>query len=215
MYDTIKAAIFDMDGTLIDSMWVWEKIDVEYLARRNIAIPKDLRAAIEHLNFYEVANYFKNRFKLTDSIEEITNEWNEMAYDHYANNVKLKAGVENYLKFLKSHGIKIGLATSNCIPLIEACLKKLGVYDFFDSITTTDEVSRGKDFPDIYLLAAKRLGASPSECIVFEDILPAVISAKKAGMKVIAVHDKYSIAEVDNIKKEADKFIFDFGEITA
>lgn len=215
MSDKIKAAIFDMDGTLIDSMWVWEKIDVEYLKKFNIEIPSDLRGDIEHLNFSETAKYFKNRFNIPDSIEDIMNDWNQMAYKHYLNDVKLKTGVKEYLQFLKSQQIKIGLATSNCTLLTETVLKRLGIYNFFDSITITDEVGKCKDFPDVYLLAAKKLGAAPSECIVFEDILTAVISAKKAGMKVIAVHDKYSITESEYLINEADKFILSFEELTA
>ncbi|KOF56190.1 MULTISPECIES: HAD family hydrolase [Clostridium] len=215
MCNKIKAAIFDMDGTLIDSMWVWEQIDVEYLKRFSIEIPKDLRRDIEHLNFIETAKYFKNRFNIPDSIDDIMNDWNEMAYKHYLNDVELKDGVKVYLKFLKSKNIKIGLATSNCTFLIDTVLKRLCIYDFFDSITTTDETGKCKDFPDVYLLAAKKLGADPSECVVFEDILAAVLSAKKAGMKVIAVHDKYSITEIERLKKEADKFILSFEELTA
>lgn len=215
MSKKIKAAIFDMDGTLIDSMWVWEKIDVEFLKKRNLEIPNNLRSDIEHMNFYQVAEYFKNRFHLPDSIDEITKEWNDMAYSHYVNDVTLKNGVKKYLKHLKANGTKIGLATSNCLMLIEAVLKKLEIYDFFDSITTTDEVNKGKDFPDIYILAAKKLGVSPSECIVFEDILPAIISAKKAGAKVVGVHDDYALAQMQDIKNEADKFIVNFEEIIA
>ncbi|WP_234117090.1 HAD family hydrolase [Clostridium hydrogenum] len=215
MSKKIKAAIFDMDGTLIDSMWVWEKIDVEFLKKRNLEIPNNLRSDIEHMNFYQVAEYFKNRFHLPDSIDEITKEWNDMAYSHYVNDVTLKNGVKEYLKHLKANGTKIGLATSNCLMLIEAVLKKLEIYDFFDSITTTDEVNKGKDFPDIYILAAKKLGVSPSECIVFEDILPAIISAKKAGAKVVGVHDDYALAQMQDIKNEADKFIVNFEEIIA
>lgn len=215
MFGKIKAAIFDMDGTLIDSMWVWEKIDVEYLKKFNIEIPGDLRSNIEHLNFIETAKYFKDRFNLVDSIEKIMEDWNEMAYTHYLNDVKLKNGVKEYLNFLKLKDIKIGLATSNCNFLIETVLKKLDIYEFFDSITTTDETGKCKDFPDVYLLTAKKLGVKPNECVVFEDILTAVLSAKKAGMKVVAVHDKYSLAEIQRLKEEADKFILDFEELTA
>lgn len=215
MSSKIKAAIFDMDGTLIDYVWVWEKIDVEYLKKFNIEIPNDLRGDIEHLNFSETAKYFKNRFNLSDSIEDIMNDWNQMAYKHYLNDVKLKNGVKEYLQFLKSEKIKIGLATSNCTFLIETVLKKLNIYNFFDSITTTDETGKCKDFPDVYLLAAKKLGVQPSECVVFEDILKAIVSAKKAGMKVVAVHDEYSITEAQYLKSEADKFILSFEELTA
>ncbi|KHD35240.1 HAD family hydrolase [Clostridium acetobutylicum] len=215
MTGKIKAAIFDMDGTLVDSMWIWQSIDVEYLKKKNISFPDDLKAAIEHLGFHDTARYFKERFNLKESIEEITDDWTQMAYKHYAGDIKLKPYAREYLLYLKNKNIKLGLATSNCNLLVETALKPLGIYDLFDSITTTDEVDRDKSFPDVYLLAAKRLGVSPHECIVFEDILPAILSAKKAGMTVVAVHDESSIKSSVDIKDTADKFIVSYDEIIA
>ncbi|MCR3760814.1 HAD family phosphatase [Clostridium felsineum] len=215
MTDKIKAAIFDMDGTLVDSMWIWQAIDVEYLKERNLPFPDDLKDAIEHLSFYDTAKYFKKRFNLKDSIKKITDDWTQMAYTHYANDINLKPHAREYLLYLKNKNIRIGLATSNCKLLVETALKPLGIYNLFDSITTTDEVERDKSFPDVYLLAAKRLGVLPQECVVFEDILPAVISAKKAGMTVVAVHDESSIKSILDIKSKADKFIVSYDEIIA
>ena len=118
------------------------------------------------------------------------NTWNTMAYNHYKNNVKLKPGALNYLEKLKKSGIKIGLATSNSIPLLTATLKNNNAFDLFDAITVTDEVKKSKSNPDIYLLAAKKLGVNPSECMVYEDIIAAVKGAKLAGMKVTGVYDE-------------------------
>ncbi len=213
MLKDIKGAIFDMDGTLIDSMWVWTKIDEEYLSKRDLIFPKGLKEDIEHMSFTEVACYFKNKFNIPDSIEDIKKEWNNMALCHYANDVGLKPGAREFLSLLKSKNIKIALATSNCNLLIETALKKNGIYDFFDSITTTDEVTRGKDFPDIYLLASKRLNLSPENCVVFEDILPAVKGAKTAGMKVVGVHDLYSEYQKKDIIKHADIYISKYDEL--
>lgn len=213
MLKNIKGAIFDMDGTLIDSMWVWSKIDEEYLTKRNISLPENLKQEIEHMSFSEVAKYFKDRFNLTDTIEDIQSEWSSMASYHYTHDVKLKPGVKEFLLLLKSKGIKVGLATSNSIPLIEIVLKKNGIYDLFDSISTTDEVTRGKDFPDIYLLAAKRLNLQPEDCAVFEDILPAVKGAKLANMIVIGVHDLYSEYQKQDIINCADMYISQYDEL--
>lgn len=215
MLTNIKAAIFDMDGTLVDSMWIWKKIDIDYLKAKGFDFPEDLRENIEHLSFEEVARYFKDRFKLNESIEEIMNTWNNMAFKEYRDNVPLKPGVKEYLSFLKLSGVKIGLATSNCQLLLETVLKRNDIYDYFDSITTTNEVSRGKDFPDVYLLAARKLGVSPSECIVFEDILPAVKGAKSAGMTVVGVHDAYSEDTLEDIKKTADYYIYKYSELNS
>jgi len=214
MLKNIKGAIFDMDGTLIDSMWVWSKIDEEYLKKRNIDLPKNLKEEIEHMSFLEVAQYFKSRFNLPDTLEEIQSEWNNMAISYYSNHVKLKPGAKEFLSLLKSKEIKIGLATSNYGLLIKIALKKNGIYHFFDSITTTDEVTRGKDFPDVYLLAAKRLDLKPEECVVFEDILPAVKGAKSANMLVIGVHDLYSEYQKQDIINCADMYISQYTELT-
>lgn len=213
MLNGIKAAIFDMDGTLIDSMGVWSKIDIDFLQKRGFQVPENLKSSIEHLTFLECAEYFKENFALQDTLHEIMNEWTEMAKSEYEYNIKLKPGVKEYLNLLKSLGIKISIATSNSLSLIEKVLKNNEIYCFFDSITTIDEVARGKNFPDIYLLAAKKLGVLPKECLVFEDILPAVLGAKAAGMKVIGVHDTYSAYQQEDIKKHADKYIFEFYEL--
>jgi HAD superfamily hydrolase (TIGR01509 family) len=213
MLTNIKAAIFDMDGTLVDSMWVWRKIDIDYLENRNISFPADLKSCIEHLSFLEVAKYFKERFNIPESIDEIMNEWTSMAYHEYATEVKLKPGAGAYLALLKSLGIKIALATSNSKELLEVTLKNNNIFEYFDVICRTDEVTRGKDFPDVYLLTAKRLGVSPEQCIVFEDILPAVIGAKAAGMKVVGVHDLYSEEDACSIKEHADYYILRYEEL--
>lgn len=213
MFDNIKAAIFDMDGTLIDSMWIWKQIDVEYLSKRNYTMSNKVRNDIESLGYLEVAKYFKENFKIQDSIEEIINEWNDMALYHYSHDVKLKSGAKQWLEYLKQQNIKIGLATSNSMPLVEAGLKANGIFNYFHIITTGDEVSVGKDCPDIYLLSAKKLGVAPENCVVFEDILPAVKGAKSAGMKVVAVHDKFSEHQKIDMQKIADNYILNYDEL--
>lgn len=214
MLTNIKAAIFDLDGTLIDSMWVWGKIDEDYFKKRNMDLPSNLKSQIEHLSFDEVAAYFKSNFSISDTIEEIKKEWTDSAYVEYLNNVKLKPGVVEFLSLLKNLNIKIGLATSNSKSLLEAGLLANDIYHYFDSITLTDEVSRGKNFPDVYLLAAERLGVNPEECIVFEDILPAVKGAKAAGMKVVGVYDDFSKEQKEDIINHADKYIIEYNELT-
>ena len=215
MLTNIKAAIFDLDGTLIDSMWVWDKIDENYFRCRNIPIPKNLKSQIEHLSFDDTAAYFKKNFGILDTIDEIKNEWNDFAYVQYLNNVKLKPGVVEFLSLLKTMNIKIGLATSNSKSLLEVVLKSNGIYQYFDSITLTDEVSRGKNFPDVYLLAAQKLGINPDQCIVFEDILPAVKGAKAAGMKVVGVYDNSSSNQKDDIINNSDMYITEYNELTS
>ena len=213
MLDNIKGVIFDLDGTLVDSMWIWTQIDIDYLKMKGHQMPSDLRDNIVHLSFSQTAAYFKERFNISDSIDTILTDWHNMAFNHYSKNVKLKAGVKEFLNKLKDRNIKIALATSNSVPLLEACLKNNEIYDYFDSITTTDEVSRGKDYPDVYLLAASKINVTPENCLVFEDILPAVQGAKAANMKVIAVKDDDSLDSKEVLVKYADKYIESFNEL--
>lgn len=213
MFNNIKGVIFDLDGTLIDSMWVWDQIDMEYLNEKNLDVPENLADEIGHLSFNQVAVYFKERFKLEDSLDEIKKRWSDMAYYHYSTDIKLKEGVVEFLQYLKKSNIKIGLATSNSHALLEVVLKNNNIYNYFDAITITDEVSVGKHEPDVYLLAAKKLGVPPNECLVFEDIAQAIKGAKKAGMKVVGVADSRSLNDRDEIISLTDKFITNFNEI--
>jgi HAD superfamily hydrolase (TIGR01509 family) len=209
----IKAAIFDLDGTLVDSMYIWNKIDIDFLKIRGLDAPSDLTDEIAHLSFIDTAKYFRNRFNLNEGIEDIMEEWNTMAHHEYSTMVKLKEGAKEYLELLKSKGIKLGLATSNSQMLLELVLRNNGIYEYFDSITTTIEVDRGKNHPDVYLLSAQKLGALPSECIVFEDILPAVKGAKAADMKVVGIYDIHSKHQTEDIKQLADYFIYSYKEL--
>ncbi len=213
MFKDIKAAIFDLDGTLVDSMWIWSRIDDEYLKLHGHITPDNLNAEINHLSFTQTAQYFKERFEISDSIETILETWNTMALDQYKKNVKLKPGVKEFLDKLKSNNISISLATSNSQELLQACLKSNGIYEYFDAITTTDEVKRGKNFPDVYLLAANKMNVDPNNCAVFEDILPAIKGAKAANMKVFAVKDDACVNTRDELIEYADMYIDSFTDI--
>ena len=213
MLKDIEAVIFDLDGTLIDSMWIWEKIDREYLETRGIAVPENLKDEISHLSFDQVAIYFRDKFNIQESLEAIHQTWNDMAILEYSNNARLKKGADKFLAHLKNLRLKIGLATSNNGMLLETALVKNNIYRYFDAITTTGEVKNGKNEPDVYLLCAERLGVAPEKCLVFEDLPIAVKGAKAAGMKVIAVHDPFSAHAKEEMTTLADKYIMDYDEI--
>ena len=175
----IEGVIFDLDGTLLDSTWVWSQIDTDFLKKRGFEVPKDYSTAIMAMGFEEVAKYTIKRFSLQETKEDVMAEWDAMARDAYAHDVKLKKGAKELLLWLKKQDIKMAVATSNSASLFEPCLKNLGIYDWFHSFTETGDVKRGKEFPDVYLKAAEKMGVNPSNCFVFEDILPAVLGAKK------------------------------------
>lgn len=213
MLEGIKAVIFDLDGTLVDSMWMWKDIDIEFLGKYGYELPSNLQSEIEGMSFSETAEYFKNRFNLNISLDEIKAEWNQMAWNKYLNEVPLKEGVEDFLRYLKSNHIKAGIATSNSRELVNLIIESHGVKDYFDSVRTSCEVERGKPAPDIYLLVAKDLGVEVDQCLVFEDVIQGIMAGKNAGMKVCAVYDHFS-KEVTMQKKElSDYYIESFYEI--
>ena len=211
--NNIKAVIFDLDGTLIDSMGIWTQIDEEYLKGFGYEVPNNLQEEITHLTLTETAVYFKKMFNIDNEIADIIDTWHNMALSHYSKTIKLKDGVVPYLNHLKNKGIKIALATSNSISLLEATLKNHEIYHYFDAITTTEEVNKAKNYPDIYLLSAKKLGVNPEDCLVFEDIVQAVKGAKLAGMTVYSVYDKNSENQKEDLVKLSDRYIQNFNEL--
>ena len=209
MFDKIDAVIFDLDGTLVDSMWMWGSIDDEYLGAHGIKVPEDLSPLIEGMSFSDTAQYFKERFALTDSIDQIKQDWNQMAMDKYRHEVPLKSGALRLLQWLKDQGILVGIASSNSRQLIDEVLRALHIEQYFDCVCTSCEVASGKPAPDVYLLAAERLQVEPSRCLVFEDIVMGIQAGKNAGMKVCAVADDYSKDTWEQKIKEADYFVED------
>ena len=213
MLNNKKAVIFDLDGTLIDSMWMWRDIDIEFLGRYGIELPVDLQSSIEGMSFSETAMYFKERFEIPESVDWIKEEWNRMAKDIYTNKIPLKEGTKEFLQFLKNKGMKMGIATSNSIELVTIVTEKLGIREYFDEIHTSCEVKQGKPAPDIYLYVAKTLDVKPEQCLVFEDVIQGIMAGKNAGMEVCAVWDSYS-EDITVQKQEcADYYIHSYLDI--
>lgn len=210
MLQNIDAVIFDMDGSLVDSMWMWRAIDIEYLGHFGIPLPENLQAEIEGMSFGETALYFKEHFPIPNSVEEIMQTWNRMAWDKYVYEVPLKEGIPEFLRGCKENGIALGIATSNSRELVENVAQVHRLRDYFTSIVTGSEVERGKPAPDIYLKAADELSASPARCLVFEDIVAGILAGKNAGMRVCAVADAYSEHDADRKRKLADYYIEDY-----
>ena len=212
-FSKFDAIIFDLDGSLVDSMWMWESIDREFLGELGYELPADLQENIAGLSFYDTADYFKKRFNIDETLEAIGDRWNRMAWDKYTNEVPLKKGVKEFIQACYNNGLKFGIASSNSKELIAQVLKARGVEDFFGTIKSGSEGYASKPAPDLYLAAAKDLGVDPARCLVFEDITQGIMAGKNAGMTVVAVDDEYSAAEENEKRQLADHYIYDYGEL--
>jgi HAD superfamily hydrolase (TIGR01509 family) len=207
----MKGAIFDLDGTLLDSMGVWQEVDKMFFAKRFIVMPDDYIAAITPLGYRATAEYTIKRFSLNETPEALMEEWRQSAADAYANRVMLKPGARKFLEKLKAGGVMLAVATASDPVFYESTLKRFGILDWFHNITLTAEVPRGKGNPDVYLRCAEKMGLRPNECTVFEDIYEGISAAKSAGFKTVAVYEPAS-ANKDLIRKTADRIIFNFNE---
>jgi len=191
-------------------MGVWDQIDIDFLAKRGIELPSDYMNAISSMTYHEAAVYTIKRFSLQDSVDGLKREWNDMAAYAYGNTVRMKPYAKEYLTALRERGAKLAIATSLFPELCDPVLRNNGIGNLFHAVCNTNELGCGKSRPDVFLLAAEKIGVKPEDCLVFEDILAAVKSAKSAGMGVCAVYDKTSENDWAEIKKTADYAIVDF-----
>lgn len=208
-----EAVIFDLDGTLVDSMWMWKQIDIEYLGRFGYECPPQLQKEIEGMSFSETAVYFKEKFQIPDSLEEIKQCWVDMSIEKYRCQVPMKKGARRFLSYLKENGFRAGIATSNGRAMVDAVLHSLDMEAFFQVITTACEVAAGKPAPDIYQKVAKTLQVPPERCLVFEDVPAGIMAGKAAGMTVCAIEDEFSAPMREEKLALADYYIEDYDEI--
>ena len=212
--DEIKGAIIDLDGTILDSAWVWDKVDEEFLGARGFDVPENYVETISPMGAKKAAIYTKEEFGLDDeNIEDIMAEWFEMAKHEYRDDVSCKPFAKEYIKKLYENNIRIAVATSSDRVLFMPTLEREGLVGYIEEIVTVDEVPRGKGFPDIYLEAARRIGVAPTECVVFEDILLGASAAKEGGFFVVGVKDKKSLHNREKIEKITDLYIEGFEDI--
>ena len=210
----IKGVIFDFDGTIADSSYVWDKVDRAFFARRNMEIPLDYVENISTMSLQQGAEYTKNKYNLNEKIEDIIAEWNECAIFEYEKNVKLKPYAKDYICYLKENNYKIGLATASDPCFYTPVLKREGIFNHFDAFLDGSVNNiKGKDFPDFYIECANRMGVLPKHCRVYEDIIKGIRSAKLANMEVFGVYNNTNEAMWEEIKNTAHGYIFSFAEL--
>lgn len=214
MLKDIEAIIFDVDGTLIDSMWIWTDIDELFLEKYNLEKPEGFHEGMEGMSYSETAQYFLDLFpSLPHTREELEQEWYDMAYEIYTTQMELKKGAYEFIKTMHEQGIKLGVATSNNRELAEGTLRNNKVFEYMGSIWTSCEAGAGKPNPAVYLNVAKDLGVDPKNCLVFEDVSNGILAGKNAGMKVCAVDDAFSRNQEEKKRQLADYYIQNYDDI--
>ena len=205
------AAIFDLDGTLLDSVWVWREVDRAFFEEIGVAEPEDYARSIQGMSFREAAEYTARRFGLSRTAEEVMDGWMRMTAEAYAHRVALKPGALQYLRALKRAGVKLAVVTANREELFGPTLRRWGAWELFDAFCTSAEVGdAGKGDGALFRLAARRLGVAPEDCAVFEDTLEGVRGARAAGMRAYAVLDAGNAHHAREIEALADGAIRDF-----
>lgn len=202
--------IFDMDGTLIDSMVYWKDLASEYLLSKGInQIPEEILDQIKAMTIPQSAALFQKTFGISGDIEA---EMDAMMDDHYRKDIPIKSGVLEYLEQLHRKGIRMCVASATAEHLMESCLTRLGIRDYFEFLLSCESVGAGKRSPLIYQKAAEKMNAIPENIAVYEDALYAVQTAKKAGFYVVGVYDDSAAEEWHTIGKIANEIILNWEE---
>lgn len=206
----IKAAIFDMDGTLVDSLmfwdYLWSDLGRKFLSDENFRPSKEDDAAVRTLTFTDAMRLIHNNYKICDTAEQLVDYANGLLGDFYLNKVKLKAGVKEFLDYCYENGTKMCIASATAPEFIKLSLKSCGIEKYFLKLFSCGELGIGKEKPDVFLLAQEFLGEAIDETYVFEDSLVAIKTATKAGFKTVGIYDKYNFGQ-EEIKKLSTRYI--------
>ncbi len=208
----VKAAIFDLDGTILDSMPMWHRFGANYLSSLGIKAEENLDRKLFHRTSEQSAQYLIDMYQVPKTIPEMLQEMNELCLLYYQNQVPLKEGFWEFLEGLAAKNVKLAVATVSNIDCAVAGLKRNQVFDLFDTVVTVEDVGIGKESPKVFQEAAQRLHVPVRQSYVFEDALHAVLTAKKAGFKTIGVKEPINIYFEDELREVCDFFLESYSE---
>ena len=208
----IRGAIFDVDGTLLDSMFIWDTIGETYLRSIGYQPKENLNETFKNMSLRQAARYYQTEYGVTLSIDQIMDGVNAMLERYYRFEVPLKPGAAELLERLRQNGVKLCIATATDRHLVEAALDRCGVLSCFGEIFTCNEVGHGKDEPDIFEEALRFLGTEKAETVVFDDALYAVRTAKEAGFPVAAVYDSHERSQAE-VRARSDLYLEDLTQL--
>ena len=208
-----KGLIFDFDGTLVDSVSLWENVDVNFFHSRGMEVPETYQDEIVHLSFRDMAELTCRKYCPDVTPDHVIEIWLEMAEKEYADNIVTIDGVEEFLFLMKKEGKRMALATANRESLYKPCLTRNGIDGYFDLFSDVNTLQTSKNDPLVYLTCTKHFGLRPEECVVFEDILIGINTAKSVGFKTIGVLSGYSKEKENEMMAAADFCIRDYKEL--
>lgn len=209
----IKLAIFDLDGTLLDSTSIWSDIDQEFFHKRGMEIPPNYTAEIAHLGLEKAALWTKIKYCPEEEASAILKEWKDMSLKAYQEDIKEKPYAKELLEKLKNNGVHLAIATANSKELYEPCLKRLGIDMYFDFVIDVNSVKQGKTSSEIYDKTAERFNLHKDNIMIVEDLLEAMVTAFKAGYLTIGVYDEMTTKDIEKNKKNCHFFAVSLHDI--
>lgn len=210
--ENIKLFLFDLDGTILDSLKIWNDIDLLFFKNHNLIMGEDYHIAIAPLTLEETAIYTKNTYKLDIDEEQIMKEWSDLAIKEYAENVNLKKGVKEFLDYLKNKNVHLAIATSCNEEMFKPCLERYGIVSYFEHFYTSQNLKINKSNTNFFKEILNEYKIEPDQILFFEDSLASMKCAKSLGFNVVAVMDKKWEKQKEEIIASSDDQIEDFSQ---